>query len=92
MSNQTLYKIIGFGTNDHGFFNQFACGSNIGYACGVYNDHLHNPEMDGAVIIRCNHEEWEVIQEFCSESYTYSVIFNAVGTFRVDKSPELVLL
>ena len=87
MSNQTLYKIIGFGTNDHGFFNQFACGSNIGYACGVYNDHLHNPEMDGAVIIRCNHEEWEVIQEFCSESYEYSIECSPLFTHKVLRSP-----
>ena len=87
MSNQTLYKIIGFGTNDHGFFNQFACGSNIGYACGVYNDHLHNPEMDGAVIIRCNHEEWEVIQEFCYESYEYSIECSPLFTHKVLRSP-----
>jgi hypothetical protein len=89
---QTNYRVIGFGKTEHGFFNQFAFCGTIGNACAIYDDHLQNPEMDGAVIIRVNHEDWAVIQEFCSESYTYSVIFTAVGTFRVDKSPELVLL
>lgn len=88
----TNYRVIGFGNYDHGFFNQFAFCSTIGNACAIYNDHLQNPEMDGAVIIRVNHEDWEVIQEFNSESYAYSVVFTAVGTFRVDKSAELILL
>lgn len=87
MSNQTLYKVIGFGVNEHGFFNHFSCGSTIGYACAVYNDHLQNPEMDGAVIIRCNHEEWEVIQEFCSESYAYSIDCGPLFNHKVLKSP-----
>jgi hypothetical protein len=64
MTTKTLYKVIGFGTNEHGFFNQFCCSSSIGYACGFYTAHLQDPEMDGAVIIKCEHEEWEVIQEF----------------------------
>lgn len=89
---KTNYRVIGFGTNEHGFFNQFAyCGS-IGYACGIYNAHLQDPEMDGAVIIRVNHETWEVIQEFCSESYPYSVEYGVAGTFKVKKSPNLVMV
>ena len=89
---KTTYRVIGFAKTEHGFFNKPTFRYSIDNACALYNDHLQNPEMDGAVIIRVNHEDWEVIQEFCSESYTYSVIFTAVGTFRVDKSPELVLL
>lgn len=92
MSNQTLYKVIGFGSNEHGFFNQFACSSSIGQACALYDSHLHDPEMDGAVIIRCNHEDWEVIQEFNSESYAYSVVCGPLFTHKVEKSPELVLV
>jgi hypothetical protein len=92
MSTQTLYKVIGFGTNEHGFFNQFACSSSIGYACGFYNAHLQDPEMDGAVIIRCNHEDWEVIQEFNSESYPYSVECSPLFVHRITKSPELVMV
>ena len=89
---QTTYRVIGFGHANHGFFNQFAyCGS-IGNACAIYNDHLHNPEMDGAVIIRVNHETWEVIQEFNSDHYPISVEYGVAGTFKVKKSPILELV
>ncbi len=89
---QTNYRVIGFGKTENGFFNQFAFCSTIGAACAIYNDHLQDPEMDGAVIIRVNHEDWEVIQEFNSESYSYSVVFTAVGTFKVERAPDLVLV
>jgi hypothetical protein len=89
---QTNYRVIGFGKTEHGFFNEFAFCSTIGYACGIYNAHLQNPEMDGAVLIRVKHEDWEVIQEFCSESYTYSVTYGPLGTFKVERSPELVMV
>ena len=89
---QTNYRVIGFGKTENGFFNQFTFCSTIGAACAFYNHHLQNPEMDGAVIIRVNHEDWEVIQEFNSESYSYSVVFTAVGTFKVERAPDLVLV
>ena len=89
---QTTYRVIGFGNNEHGFFNQFAFSSSIGYACGVYNDHLQDPEMDGAVIILVNHEDWEVIQEFNSESYPYSVVYGPLGNFKIERSPALVMV
>ena len=92
MTTQTLYKVIGFGINEHGFFNQLSCSSSIGYACNYYNAHLQDPEIDGAVIIRCNHETWEVIQEFCSESYPYSVECSPLFVHRINKSPELVMV
>jgi hypothetical protein len=89
---QTNYRVIGFGKTEHGFFNEFAFCSTIGYACGIYDAHLQNPEMDGAVLIRVKHEDWEVIQEFCSESYVYSVTYGPLGTFKVERSPELVMV
>ncbi len=89
---KTTYRVIGFGQNEHGFFNQFAFTSTIGYACGIYNAHLHDPEMDGAVIIRVRHEDWEVIQEFNSASYPYSVVMGPVGNLKVEKAPDLVLV
>jgi len=93
MTTQTLYKVIGFGiSKDYGLFNQLGCSSSIGNACAIYNDHLQNPEMDGAVIIRCQHETWEVIQEFCSESYPYSVECSPLFVHRINKSPELVMV
>lgn len=89
---QTTYRVIGFGKNEHGFFNQFAFCSSIGYACGIYDSHLQDPEMDGAVIIRVNHEDWEVIQEFCSENYPYSVVYGPLGTLKVVQSPLLAIV
>ena len=88
----TNYRVIGFGTSDHGFFNQFAFCGTIGYACGFYNAHLQDPEMDGAVLIRVNHETWEVIQEFNSADYNYSVVYGPLGTFKVEKAPALVMV
>jgi len=89
MSN-TNYRVIGYGHANHGFFNQFAFCSSIGYACGIYNAHLADPEMDGAVIIKVQHETWQVIQEF--GDYPVSVVYGPLGNFKVEKSPQLVLV
>ena len=61
---ETTFKVIGFGTNEHGFFNQLSHTSTVGYAYGFYQAHIVNPEMTGAVIIKVQHETWEVIEEF----------------------------
>jgi hypothetical protein len=87
---QTTYRVIGFGKTENGFFNEPAFCSTIGYACGIYNAHLQDPEMDGAVIIRVRHEEWEIIQEF--SQYPVSVVYGPLGTFKVEKSPELMMV
>ena len=87
---ETNYRIIGFGHYDHGFFNQFAFSSTLGYAQGIYNAHLADPEMDGAVLIKVQHESWEVIQEFGTENV--SVAYGPLGNFKVEKSPQLVLV
>lgn len=88
----TNYRVIGFGENEHGFFNQFAYAGTIGYASGFYIGHLQDPEMDGAVLIKVNHEDWEVIQEFNSEPYGISVVYGPLGTFKVEKAPDLVMV
>jgi len=87
---QTTYRVIGFGKTENGFFNESAFCSTIGYACGIYNAHLQDPEMDGAVIIRVRHETWEVIQEF--SAYPISIAYGPLGTFKVQKAPELVMV
>ena len=87
---QTTYRVIGFGENEHGFFNQVRHCSTIGNACLFYDSHLQNPEMDGAVLIRVNYEDWEVIQEFNSQSYPYFVACDPVGNLRVERAPKLV--
>jgi hypothetical protein len=61
---ETNYRVIGFGTNEFGFFNQLAYTSSPGYAYGFYQEHIADCEMTGAVIIKVNHESWEVIEEF----------------------------
>jgi hypothetical protein len=84
--------VIGFGKTQHGFYNEPTFHSTIGDACSQYNAHLHNPETDGAVLIRVRHESWEVIQEFCSENYRYSVIYGIAGNFKVGLVPDLVMV
>jgi hypothetical protein len=90
MIGEINYRVIGFGHANHGFFNQFAFCSSIGYASGIYNAHLHDPEMDGAVIIRVNHEDWEVILNFGMENC--SVVYGPLGNFKVVKNSQLSLV
>jgi hypothetical protein len=88
----TSYRIIGYGESDYyGFFNQFNFASTYESAMVDFRNLLANPEMDGAVLIEVNHEDWAILEEFDS-GYPVSVVFTEVGTFRVDKSPELVLV
>lgn len=89
MSNYT-YRIIGFGTNQHGLFNQFHWGHDISSASETYSELLHDPEMDGVVLIRVNHESWEVILEYGTEGM--SVVYGPLGNFKVLKAPELVMV
>jgi hypothetical protein len=90
MTTKTTYRVIGFGTNEHGFFNEYAHCGTIGYACGFYNGHLQDPEMDGVVLIRVNHEDWEVIQEF--GTIPYSVVCGPGGNLKVEKAVDMVLV
>lgn len=62
-----LYKVIGFGENEHGFFNQKAVSSSVGYASGIFRGMITDPDYIGAVIIKQEHESWEVILEFGTE-------------------------
>ena len=87
---ETTYRIIGFGDNEHGFFNQFAFSSSVGYAYGIYQAHIADPEMDGAVLIEVNHEDWRVIEEFGTEGV--SVVYGPLGNFKVEKAEKLQLV
>lgn len=88
----TTYRVIGFGKSEHGFWNEPAFCSSIGYAVGIFNAHKEDPEMDGAVLIRVNHETWEVIDEFGTDHGHYSVIYGPLGTFKVERAPKLVMV
>ena len=89
-SMQTIYRVIGFGTNEHGFFNEKSFASTIGYAVGMFNAHKQDPEMEGAVIIKSTHETWEVIEEFGTENV--SIECSPFFTFSVKKAPTLVMV
>ena len=87
----TNYRIIGYGHANHGFFNQFYFESKEQHAYIVYQACLSDPELDGAVLIEVNHEDWRVIEEFDS-GYPVSVEYGPLGNFKVSKSPELVMV
>ena len=84
---ETHYRVISFGITEHGFYNQFAWCSTIGYAQGIFNAHKSDPEADGAVIIKVQHETWEVIEEFGTEGV--SVVAGLVGNLKVVPAVEL---
>ena len=86
----TLYKVIGFGENEHGFFNQKAVASTIGYASGIYSGMINDPDYTGAVIIKQDHEIWEVILEFGTEGM--SIECGNFMNFSVSKAPALVMV
>ena len=90
MSN-TNYRIIGYGHADYGFFNQFNFASTRESASNTFLNLIADPEMDGAVVIEVNHEDWRVIDEFDS-GYAVSVAYGPLGNFKVSKSPKLVLV
>jgi len=87
---KSTYRVIGFGESEYGFWNYPAFCSTIGYAQGFYNAHLNDPEMEGAVLIKVDHESWEVIQEFGTENM--SIVYGPLGNFKVERAPKLVML
>jgi hypothetical protein len=86
----TTYRIIGYGHANHGFFNQFNFSSTIAGAEADYQRLLEDPEMDGAVLVAVNHEDWRVINEF--GTYPVSIAYGPLGTFKVQKAPKLVMV
>lgn len=87
----TTYRIIGYGHANHGFFNQFHFASTFVSAMNEYRNLIADCEMDGAVLIEVNHEDWVILEEFDS-GYPISVAYGPLGNFKVTKSPELVLI
>lgn len=86
----STYRIIGYGETEKSFFNQFHFASTIGTAEKAYQDMLSEPEYDGAVLIKVDHEEWQVLNEF--GNYPVSIVYTALGTFKVQKAPNYVLV
>jgi hypothetical protein len=88
---QTTYRIIGYGHANHGFFNQFNFASTYASALNDYDRLLQDPEMDGAVVVEVNHEDWRVLDEFNS-GYAVSVAYGPLGNFKVEKTPDYVFI
>ena len=82
MMNSLVYRIIGFGENENGFFNQPVFASTKEKALNLYDEFYRNPEIQGAVMIESQHENWRVVYEFgvkdvevvCSPLFTFSVV------------------
>ena len=87
---ETSYRIIAFGTNDHGFFNHFFFEFVERHAYIVYQACLADPEFEGVVLIEVQHETWRVLEEYGTEGY--SVVCGPVGNHKVEKAPALVLV
>lgn len=86
----TNYRVIGFGETEHGFFNEPAFCSSLGYAQGFFEGHKNDPEIKGAVLIKVDHETWQVIDEFGTENT--SVVYGPLGGFKVERAPKLVMV
>jgi len=86
----TTYRIVAFGHTDHGFFNRPLYKAKEQWAYISYQNCIVDPDLDGAVLIEVNHEDWKVIEEFGTEGY--SVGCGPHGNFTVSKTPELVML
>ena len=86
---QATYRIIGYGHANYGFFNQFNFASTYMSAMNDYQNLIADPEMDGAVLIEVNHEDWRVVEEFDS-GYAVSVVYGPLGNFKVEKTPNYV--
>jgi len=87
---QSTYRIIGYGETEKSFFNQFNFSSTIAGAEKEYRRLLEDCEMDGAVLIKVDHEEWSVLKE-CG-TYLVSIVYTALGTFKVQKAPNYVIV
>ena len=87
-NNQTTFRIIGFGTNEHGFFNQFHFRSDYMAAMNEYQNLVADYEIDGAVLLEVDHESWRVIEEFGTDGYC--VVYGPVGNYKVEKAPQIV--
>lgn len=89
-NTNTSYRIIGFGTNDYGLFNQFRWGATLQQAEASYAELGADPEMAGAVVIEVKPDSWRVIREFGTEGM--SVVASNYEVFKVEKSPALHLV
>ena len=88
--NETTYRVIAFGGNEYGFFNQPRWILSYDTALEAYKEFEADPIFDGAVLIKVQHETWQVIKEFGTEGM--SVVYGPLGNFKVERAPKLVMV
>jgi len=89
-NTETTYRVIAFGGNEYGWFNQPRWLLSYDTALEVYKEFEADPVFDGAVLIKVQHESWQVIKEFGTEGM--SVEYGPLGNFKVKKAPKLNLV
>lgn len=85
------YRVISFGSDGNGFWNQPTFHSKYQDACEHFAcvADSQNPEFLGAVLVEVNHEDFRVVHRVGSD--VYEVTYN-FGVVRVkNKEAELVL-
>jgi len=85
------YRVIAFGEDENGFWNEPSFHSNLedarNYYSRVINANL--PDCLGVVLVEVNHEDFRVINRVGSDSYEVTYSF---GVCRVkNKKQELVI-
>lgn len=90
MSQKKSYRVIGFGSTEHGFFNSPRYCSEHKGALAEYRDFYNDPDVDGCVLIEVCHETWRVVEEFGTENK--SIVYGPLGNFKVEKAPKLVMI
>ena len=77
---QSNYRIIAFGENEHGFFNNPVFYWQHAAAVAAWDEFYRDPEYSGAVMIETRHELWEVIKQFGTKNVS---VVNELGNFKV---------
>jgi hypothetical protein len=81
------YRVVSFGENDHGFWNSPSFHLTVGAAKQRFDETYANPEIDGAVLIEVDNDNWSVRAQFGLENH--SVVLQPIGNFRVEKASGL---
>ena len=93
----SFYKLIVFGETEYGFYNEPKICSSFECACELGSSVLHDDTVYGFVIVKVDHETWEVVHETVRNcDYTVydsnygSVYDNNYGSIKVRKGKDLI--
>ena len=85
------YRVIAFGEDENGFWNEPTFHSKLQDACEYYGKvvNSNSPDFLGVVLVEVNHEDFRVLNRVGSTSYEVTYSF---GVCRViNKKQELVV-